>query len=264
MVNVARILATLSLVVGASHAYAATYLFRATGTAEPFYSVDGNFNSVANPSSRVHAGDAVKISFLLDTAGLQPESVFAADPNIHIYYAQLQSFRLDIGTYHSHAAGNAAGFASVELWDNHQIAGLGPVDQFSISAVRGITSSKSPVDLGTGAIYESFGINAFDFSRQRPDVQLDRCRTAANVLRLAERLFRLRQFEHLPRNRVVDERSGSLAARRVRHARARQLGIDDRRLRASAAWGCGGAMTAVRRLERARPNSDPARVRDAP
>jgi hypothetical protein len=161
MLKVARILATAAL-FAAAHASAATYLFKATGTVQPFYTVNNKFESVPTPLSSINVGDTVRISFLLDTTGLQPDSVYDADPGINIYYARVQAFSFDIGAYHSRGSGSDAGYASVQLWNNYQVGGGGAVDLFSISAVRAIPSSTSPMELGPGVIDESFGFSAID------------------------------------------------------------------------------------------------------
>jgi hypothetical protein len=154
---------TLACTLFSHNAIAATYLVSVGGNISDGYSVDKNFNAVANPTSSLNTGDAFLLTYTFNTANSSVQPLYDADPTINIYWGQASDLKLTVGSFTLSSPQGTNSFLSTQLWNNYNVAGGGPTDAFDQSVVQQLTGA-SPIDLGIGPINFTATLNAFDFT----------------------------------------------------------------------------------------------------
>jgi len=166
MRSLGRFLIASALITVSSTASAATYLVKATGNVGRIATVQNDVVNL-NPDltgSLTKVGDTISYSFVFDTAGAVPASLFDADPAINIYDIGIRSMILTMGGYTYVPSVGVGG--SLQLWNDRVLSPTLTVDSQSFSLFDYPVSGKSvyPFAIGSGRVSESISLDLFDFN----------------------------------------------------------------------------------------------------
>jgi hypothetical protein len=150
---------------GASSADASAYRLDISGVVRTVSTVSNGVVSLEGAPGDVKVGDNFRFSTRILTTGVQPASLYDADPRINIYNLAVSPVDFSAGSF------RRRGFTTVsdlQLWDNYFVSSNSPsVDAFSPGSFRRLTNfDRRPFDVGSGEAVEGFYAYFFDFSGQ--------------------------------------------------------------------------------------------------